>query len=463
MRYQEKVKGLYEVIRNRFYLCRDDLFIGSDRFNSALLFGVLTELNRGKQLLFGEYGGGKTTSAEYLHSLFHNLPIEMVRRVVMRGSPQLTQEKIVGRPDYGKMHQGMEEVVWQHFILVPQKIIDEFNRIPEANQAMLLDGMDRGEWDYLNEHISTGPQPFFATCNYADRGTNTLIPPILDRFNIATECKFPGVANAVAIGYDYHHEKDRPLEDKEITDEIVRLLVSEKSYEEKKKGLKRISEKFRKRLKKEGIDTLTEEELDEIDKEIGKVTLDNDALTYLNFLIAELNQHPKYGLKRSSDPISGEEGAYLFNMIKGSGSRREDKSIIRYSQSLAWLQCLEKAGLEHVLLVAPYALWHRLRLTDVVITKLKDDDRREPLDLYIIKTVLGDGTAELPGVKKRFVESRENYQTVMNFIEQGAVLETERKFDEAQKKYDEAEKLARLFAANGKGHPIFIDLEQELR
>ncbi len=64
---QDKVTGLYDRIRNDFYLCRDDLEVSGERYNSALLFGVLTELNKGNQLLFGEYGGGKTTSAEYLH------------------------------------------------------------------------------------------------------------------------------------------------------------------------------------------------------------------------------------------------------------------------------------------------------------------------------------------------------------------------------------------------------------
>lgn len=449
MTHQDKVKNLYEKIRNNFYLCRDDLTIGNDKFNSALLFGVLTELNKGKQLLFGEYGGGKTTSAEYLHSLFHNLPIGIARRVVIRGSPQLTQEKIVGRPDYGKMYQGQEEVVWQHFVLVPQKIVDEFNRIPEANQAMLLDGMDRGEWGYLNEHISTGSQPFFATCNYEDRGNNTLIPPILDRFDIATESKFPGVANAIAISYDYHNEKDAVLQDPETSKAILNLLNSGKSYKEIRAGLEKTSAGFRKKLKEKDLETLTEEELNEADKEIGKIKLDNDAVTYLSFLISELNQHPKYGQKRSNDPISGEEGPYLFNVVEGSGSRREDKSIVRYAQALAWLQGKEQADLEHVLTVAPYTLWHRLRLAEDSISKLRGDERTDPLVLYATKTLFGEGTNELPGVKKRFLESKENYQVVMNFIKQDKVAE--------------AEKAARMYVANGKGHPIFLDLLQELR
>jgi len=444
---QKKVSGLYEGIRSNFYLCRDDLAVGDSKYNSALLFGVLTELNKGKQLLFGEYGGGKTTSAEYLHSIFHSLPIDIIRRAVIRGNPQLTQEKIIGRPDYGKMHQGQEDVVWQHFVLIPPKVVDEFNRIPESNQAVLLDGLDRGEWGYLNEHISQGNHAFFATCNYEDRGNNTLIPPILDRFDVATESKFPGVANAVSISYDFHNEKDIMLKDAGTSKKIINLLNSKKPYGEITENLEEISAEFRGILTKRGLETLTRQELSQIDQQIGKVKLDSDAITYLSFLISELNQHPKYGQKRSNDPVSREEGGYLFNLVEGSGSRREDKSVVRYAQALAWLQNQEQANLEHVLTVAPYALWHRLRLTDETINKLREDKRTEPLVLHAVKTLLGDGIDELPGVKKRFVESRENYQGVMNFI--------------AKNESEKALKLAELYSANGKGHPIFLDLMQE--
>src|SRR3989344_1955030 len=92
---QPKVKALYDALRNDFYLCR-------------------------------EYGGGKTTSAEYLNSMFNGLPLDLVKRVAIRGNPQLTEEKMIGRPHYGKMHQGQEDVVWQHFVLVGPKIFDEF-------------------------------------------------------------------------------------------------------------------------------------------------------------------------------------------------------------------------------------------------------------------------------------------------------------------------------------------------
>ncbi|MAG52499.1 MAG: hypothetical protein CMH62_00880, partial [Nanoarchaeota archaeon] len=89
---QDKVRGLYSRIGDDFYLCRDDLNISGEDYNSALLFGVLTELNKGKELIFGEPGRGKTTSAEYLHSLFYGLPLDLVKSVALRGHPQLTEE-----------------------------------------------------------------------------------------------------------------------------------------------------------------------------------------------------------------------------------------------------------------------------------------------------------------------------------------------------------------------------------
>jgi MoxR-like ATPase len=234
---QDKVRGLYDRLRTDFYLCRDDLEVSGERFNSALLLGTLTELNRGNQLLFGEYGGGKTTSAEYLNSVFNSLPLDLVKRVAVRGNPQLTEEKMVARPDYGKLHGQEEQVVWQDFVLVGPKIFDEFNRVPESNQALTLNGVDRGEWNYLNDHISTGPQPFFATCNYSDKGNNGLIPPLLDRFDVAVESKFPGVANVMAISQDYHNEKDDVLNDPKLTSEALEILHSGKSYEEIQKEL----------------------------------------------------------------------------------------------------------------------------------------------------------------------------------------------------------------------------------
>ena len=446
---RDKVIGLYDGIKKDFYLCRDDLNVSGQSYNSALLFGVLTELNKGNQLLFGEYGGGKTTSAEYLNSLFNGLPLDLVKRVAIRGNPQLTEEKMIGRPDYGKLHGQEERVVWQHFVLIGPKVFDEFNRVPESNQAMTLNGVDRGEWNYLNEFISTGAQPLFATCNYSDGGNNGLIPPMLDRFDIAVESKFPGVANVVSISQDYHNEKDKILSNPELTVEALKILNSGKPYREVQEELRQIITKHESDLISKGFSVLSEEDKLRIENEIKAIPLDKDAETYFAFLVSEMNVSPKYGQKRSIDPTSTEHGLYLQTAFVGSGSRREEKSIVRYAQSLAWLQDQDKVNLDHIIQVAPYVLWHRLKWTDDVVSKFRDDDRDDPLDLHITKTLLGEGTAEVPGVKKRFVESRENYQRVFDLVKHG--------------KLEEALEEAKEYGAGERGHPIFLDTVKDLQ
>jgi len=448
VKLQDKVRGLYDRIGSEFYLSRDDFEANGERFNSALLFGTLTELNRGNMLLFGEYGGGKTTSAEYLQSVFNGLPLDLVKRVAIRGNPQLTEEKMVGRPHYGKMHQGEEDVVWQHFVQIGPKIFDEFNRMPESNQAVVLNGVDRGEWNYLNDFISTGPQPFFATCNYADRGNNGLIPPILDRFDVAVESRFPGVANVLHIAQDYHNDKDNVLENPELTRKALGVLNSGKSQEEVRKELESIVQEHESGLRGKDFSVLSREDKERIENEVSAVPFDRDAEQYFAFLVAEMNTSSKYGQKRSIDPVTTENGLYLQASFVGSGSRREEKSIVRYAKSLAWLQDQDEVNLDHVTQVAPYVLWHRVRWTPEAQNAFKDDNRDDPLDLHMTKSLLGDGTSEMPGVKKRFGESKENYQRVVDLA--------------GHDKMDEALKEAREYSAGGRGHPIFQDAVKDL-
>ena len=448
-RLQDKVRGLYDRIGSEFYLCRNDFEANGEGFNSALLMGALTELNRGNMLLFGEYGGGKTTSAEYLNSVFNALPLDLVKRVAIRGNPQLTEEKMVGRPHYGKMHQGEEDVVWQHFVLVGPKIFDEFNRIPESNQAVVLNGVDRGEWNYLNDFVSTGAQPFFATCNYADRGNNGLIPPILDRFDVAVESRFPGVANALEIAQDYHNDKNNVLENPELTRRVLQVLSSGKSYEESQAELEKLVQEHEAHLTKHDFPVLSKEDRERIEQEVKVIPLDRDAEQYFAFLVAEMNTSHKYGQKRSIDAPEGDrqQGLYLNAAFLGSGSRREEKSLVRYAKSLAWLQGQKEVNLDHMVQVAPYVLWHRVRWTPETEQVFRDHDRQDPSDLYITKTLLGDGTNEMPGVKRRFAESQENYQRVIDLA--------------AHEKINEASEEAIEFYQDGRGHPIFNDLAKD--
>ena len=201
-------------------------------------------------------------------------------------------------------------------------------------------------------------------------------------------------------------------------------------------------------LRDKDFSVLSREDKERIEQEVRAVPFDKDAEQYFAFLVAEMNTSPKYGQKRSIDPATTENGLYLQASFVGSGSKREEKSVVRYAKSLAWLQNKDEVNLDHVTQVAPYVLWHRVRWTPETQNTFKDNDRNDPLDLHITKELLGDGTNEMPGVKKRFGESQENYQRVIDLAGHG--------------KMDEALREAKEYSAEGRGHPIFQDAVKDL-
>ena len=189
---QKKSLDILTFIQDRLYFNRQDIEVKGEHHNAALLLGMITGLVGGKQIIVGEPDLGKTTSAEYIGALLYRLPIGVVWEAEVSGHPEQTEEKIVGRPNLGQLNQGIEEVVWSSFARLPVKVVDEINRLPETKQSMILDGVDRGNWSYLNQVVINDEYCLFATANYQDRGTNTIVAPLLDRFDVLVESKHPG-------------------------------------------------------------------------------------------------------------------------------------------------------------------------------------------------------------------------------------------------------------------------------
>ncbi len=128
--YQRKVQDVYRFISENLYFNRPDIEIKGERYNSALLFGILTAIYGGKELIIGEPGLGKTTSAEYIGCLIYRYPLGTIWGGEISGHPEQTEEKIVGRPHLGELNRGNEVVVWSNFVQIPVKIVDEINRLP---------------------------------------------------------------------------------------------------------------------------------------------------------------------------------------------------------------------------------------------------------------------------------------------------------------------------------------------
>ena len=116
---RETVLEIYKFIQENLYLNRPDMEVKGVQFNSALLMSLLTGLSQGKELIIGEPGLGKTTSAEYVCALLYRFPLGTIWGSEVSGHPEQTDEKIIGRQYLGRLKQGDEVVVLYHFALLP--------------------------------------------------------------------------------------------------------------------------------------------------------------------------------------------------------------------------------------------------------------------------------------------------------------------------------------------------------
>lgn len=403
---RDSLKNIYHFISDHLYFYRPDLEISGEKYNSTLLFSLLTATLHGKQLIVGEPGLGKTTSAEYICSVFYQIPLGTIWLSEIAGHPEQTEEKIVGRPNLGLLNKGLESVVWSNFVQLPVKIVDEINRLPETKQSIILDGVDRGNWEYLNQMFTNDEYCLFATANYQDLGTFTIIPPMLDRFDVMVESKHPGANISYLIGSLY--KKDELLRHDRYEKELNKSLSSKLPYKTKMERLERIYEKFGKYLKKKGLRPISKEKRKAIQRQIADLELDLDANAYLRALISELSFCYKYGQKRANEKC--EEGChftgYLCHSIKNCISNRFPVSIKLYAKALAWLLGERLVNIEHIKTVAPYALSHRLQWKEEFVTTYEKESRIDPLPIYLAKVAVNK-------VLERYGEQRESIKEAL--------------------------------------------------
>ena len=406
-KYRHTVRELYEFIQSRLYFNRPDIQVGGEEFNSTLLFTLLTALTGGKALIIGEPGLGKTTAAEYVGSLLYQLPVGTVWASEVGGHPEQTEEKIIGRPDLGKLNQGQEEVVWSHFVQLPVKIVDEINRLPETKQSMILDGVDRGNWEYLNEMTLNDEYCLFATANYQDQGTNTIIAPLLDRFDVMVESRYPGPSYGFLISQ--RQEKEELLRHPELEQELQEVLTRRLASKEKEARLAAISEAYGDYLQDElHLLTLNRSSRKKARQQISAIALDQDANAYARMLLAELSFCDRHGQKRSSE--SCEEGChytgYLCHRLLNCASNRLPVSLSNYAKALAWFTEVPEVGIEQMRAVGPYCLAHRARWTEAHLSLMQKDRRSDPLQIHIAREAINE-------VYQRYSEQAEHVKTAL--------------------------------------------------
>ena len=384
--YQKQVREIYQFISDHLYFNRPDIEMKGEPFNSAILFSLLTGLQTGKELIIGEPGLGKTTSAEFVCSLIYQFPLGVIWGSEVSGHPEQTEEKIIGRPDLGKLNRGEEDVVWTNFSQIPVKIVDEINRLPETKQSMILDGVDRGNWEYLNEMIINGEYCLFATSNYQDGGTNTIIAPLLDRFDVMVESRYPGANLSFLIGKT--KRKDQILRHPKYERELHRVLKSKIPYAKKIPKMEEICNAFGEYLVEVlGVRPLQRKDRDQIRTEMDSLDMDLDASAFTRMLLSEISFCERYGQKRIVENC--EEGChytgFLCHEIKNCASNRLPLSIKQYAQGLAWLLEDSEIDIEHVKTVVPYTLAHRVQWKEEILSQKERAKRDDPFPIFLSK------------------------------------------------------------------------------
>ena len=405
--YQKQVMGIYQFINDHLYFNRPDIEIKGEQYNSAILLSLLTGLKKGKELIIGEPGLGKTTSAEFVCSLIYQFPLGVIWGSEVSGHPEQTEEKIIGRPDLGKLNRGEEDVVWTNFSQVPVKIVDEINRLPETKQSMILDGVDRGNWEYLNEMIINEEYCLFATANYQDGGTNTIIAPLVDRFDAMVESRYPGPHLSFRIGK--MKRKDHMLRHPKYEKDLYRILKSKVAYGKKIQKIEEICNAFGEYVYEElGVKPIQRQEREQIRAEMEGLEMDLDASALTRMLLSEFSFCERYGQKRVVENC--EEGChysgYLCHEIKNCASNRLPTSIKQYAQGLAWLLGDPEIDIEHVKSILPYTLAHRVQWKDEILSQKERAKRDDPFPIFLAKEAVRT-------VSQRFREQSEHLKDAM--------------------------------------------------
>ena len=285
-------------------------------------------------LLIGGHGGGKTSLVKLLGRMFTSSSLAEIENSIIRGHPQLTEEKLVGTLKLGKlMHEGEEEVVWRKFVTNFWKIIDEVNRLTPYAQDILLSLLAEGTVKYYDSIITINKFCLFATINPQDIGTFELSNPFLDRYGISVPISMPA-----------SHD--------------LQLIL--KGKDEKYSGFDELIQVPK---------VILIEELMEIWYYVNRIFHDDEVDNYINAIIREftlcdrIDKGNVENLKPSTGLCSGchfNTDQSVCNKIDSILSVRVAKDLLRYSKALAWLLGLGKVDINVINTITPYIISHRV-------------------------------------------------------------------------------------------------------
>ena len=304
-------------------------------------------VDRGTMLLYGGHGGGKTTLAKYLGQVFYKLSKDEIEDCILRGHPQLTEEKILGSLDIAQLTRAKElnankkvDVIWNDFVDSPWKIIDELNRLSPYAQNILLSLLAESSVKYHNESKRLPNFSLYATMNPKDEGNFIMSLPFLDRFALALPITMPDYESLSTIG-----KKDKSSKQ----DDLANYLNA-----------------FDLKIAQE---------------EVKDIRYSEEAELFINVIISSYRLCDRIS-KESNDSITVEKGLCngchfnapekVCNKIIHPLSVRVKEDLYRYGKALAWYLGDAEVQPNHIKVLAPFMIWHRSSLSKSFKNELKE-------------------------------------------------------------------------------------------
>ncbi|MHA1888820.1 MAG: AAA family ATPase [Promethearchaeota archaeon] len=327
-------------------------------------------------LLVGGHGGGKTSIVKYLGRMFTGMTMDEAEECILRGHPQLTEEKIIATLNLPKLlKEGQEKVIWRTFATSFWKIIDEVNRCSPYTQNILLSLLAEGKIKYYDSVLDVSKYCIYATFNPNDVGTFELSMPFLDRFGISVPISMPTSQDLSQI----LRSRDEKLGG---YDELVQIP-----------------------------EVLSEEDVLNIWFEVGEVPCSLEAENYIHAIIREYTLCDRID-KGNSDylkPSTGLCAGCHYNIpekIPCSNcdsilSVRVAKDLLRYGRALTWLLGMPEITLNVIETVAPYVIAHRVKYVDRFLNQAPFWGNKYAFTKNILKMV-----------RKRFLNRSKAYKTV---------------------------------------------------
>ncbi len=310
-------------------------------YSSFVLMPLLNLVTRGKCLIVGGPGRGKTATS-ILMGLLAGYSKEDVMRAIQHGQPQMTISDLLGHPLPSDMVKAEStddiRIAWRKWLSMRVKIIDEYNRIPTRTQSVLLTVLADNYAEIFDKIYECPEAAWYLTANDdAGGGTYEVIEALKDRIDI--------VIRAFHFNTRFIEDLQRRIElnfkpEKAISEEII----------------------------------FSEDEIDQINKEIRSVVIAAPIRKRIEFFCRQFEFFEPASTKleymtKDTAKLSGIDMRHLYSKetgkdkVKDLGTQthnglsvRKLMTLLTYSKAIAYFRGNKEVELEDVRQVLPFIL-----------------------------------------------------------------------------------------------------------